>query len=91
MLIGFVMSAAYQGMFSKQTWCKAILPDANDLPVHQLEEWKRQVEKKKEPPEGCKEKALTRCENTKHQNDCPRLRRERKNIGSKLGPYWALS
>jgi hypothetical protein len=47
MLIAFVMSTAYQGMFPKQRGCKAILPDANDLPVHQLEEWKRNMEKKK--------------------------------------------
>jgi len=68
-----------------------ILPDTNDSPVHQLEEWKKKVEKKKELPEKCKEKGKRRSENTQQQDDCPRLRRERKNLGSKLGSYWALS
>jgi len=82
------MSAAYHSTFPKQKGCKAILPDANDLPVHQLEEWKRKVEKKKELWEECKEKAKRGSENTQQ---LPRLRRERKNLGSKLGSYWALS
>jgi hypothetical protein len=82
------MSAAYQSTFPKQKGCKAILLDANDSPVHQLEEWKRTVQKKKELCEERKEKAKRRSENTQ-QN--PRLRHDRKNLGSKLGPYWALS
>jgi hypothetical protein len=53
-----------------------------------LEEWKRKVEKKKELWEERKEKAKRRSDNTQQH---PRLRRERKNLGSKLGPYWALS
>jgi len=82
------MSAAYQSTCPKQKGCKAILPDANDSPVHQLEEWKRKVEQKKELWEERKEKAKRRCENTQQH---PLLRRERKNLGSKLGPYWDLS
>jgi hypothetical protein len=53
-----------------------------------LDEWKRKVEKKKELWEERKEKAKRRSEHTQQH---PRLRRERKNLGSKLGPYWALS
>jgi len=53
-----------------------------------LEEWKSKVEKKKELLEERKEMAKRRSENTQQH---PRLRRERKNLGSKLGPYWALS
>jgi len=75
-------------MFLKQKGCKAILPHANDSPVHQLGEWKRNVENKKELWEERKEKAKRRSENTQQH---PRLRRERMNLGSKLGPYWALS
>jgi hypothetical protein len=82
------MSAAYQSLFPNQKGCKAKLPDANDSPVHQLEEWKRKVEKKKKLWEKRKEKAKRRSENTQQH---PRLRRERKNMGSKLGPYLALS
>jgi len=55
-----------------------------------LKEWKRKVEKKKELSEERKEKAKRRSDNTQQQDDCPRLRHERKNLGSKLGPYWAL-
>jgi hypothetical protein len=69
---------------------RVILSDANDLPVHQLEEWKRKVEKKKELWEEHKEKAKRSTENTQQQDDCPRLSRERKHLCSKLGPYWAL-
>jgi len=82
------MLAAYQSTFHQQKWCKAKLPDANDSLVYQLEEWKRMVEKMKELWEERKEKEKWRSENT-HQH--PRLRRERKNLGSKLAPYWALS
>ena len=82
------MSAAYQSTFPKQKGCKGILPDANESPVHQLEEWKRKVEKKKGLWEERKEKAKRRSENTQQH---PPLRHERKNLGSTLGPYWALS
>jgi len=68
-----------------------MLPDANDSPVHQLEEWNRKVEQIKELSEEHKEKAKRRSENTQQQDDCPHLRRERKNLSSKLGPYCALS
>jgi len=78
-------------MLAKQIWCKAILPDANDSPVHQLQEWKRKVEKKTELSEECKEKATRRFENTKQQDDCPHLRCERMTMGRKLGPYCTLS
>ena len=47
MLIAFQMSAAYQSTFPKQKGCKAILPDANDSPVHQLEEWMRKVKRRR--------------------------------------------
>jgi len=53
-----------------------------------LEEWKRKLEKKKELWEERKEKAKRWSENTQQH---PRLRCERKNLGSKLGLYWALS
>jgi len=82
------MLAAYQSRFPKHKGCKAILPDANYSLVHQLEEWKRKVEKKKELWKERKEKAKRRSKNTRQH---PHLRCERKNVGSKLGPYWALS
>jgi hypothetical protein len=85
------MSAAYQSTFPKQNGFKAILPDANDSPVNQLEEWKSKVEENKELLEECKEKAKRRSENTQQQDYCPRLRHERNNIGRKLWPCWALS
>jgi len=85
------MSAAYQSTFHKQKRCKAIHPDANDSPVHLLEEWKRKSEKKKELLEERKEKAKRMSEITQQLDDCPCLRLERKNFGNKLGPYWALS
>jgi hypothetical protein len=52
-----------------------------------LAEWKRQVEKKKELSEECKEKVKRRSENTPKQDHFPHLRRERNNLGSKPGPY----
>jgi len=51
------MLSAYHSTFPTQEGYKAILPDANDSPVHQLEEWKRMVEMKKELSEECKENA----------------------------------
>jgi len=48
------------------------------------------VEKKMELSEEHKEQAKRWSENTQKQDDCPRLRCERKNLGTKLGPYWAL-
>jgi len=56
-----------------------------------MEEWKRKVENTKELSEECEEKAQRRSQNTQQQDDCPHLRRERKNLCSKLLPYWALS
>jgi len=64
MLIAFWMSAAYQSTLPKQKGCQAKLPDANDSPVHQLEELKRMVEKMKELWEECKGKAKRRSENS---------------------------
>jgi len=78
-------------MVGNQKGCKAILPDANDSPVHHQQEWKRKVDMKKQLSEERKEKGKRKSENTQQQDDCPRLRRERKNLGSMLGPYWALS
>jgi hypothetical protein len=88
MLIAFLMLAAYQGTFPKQKGCKDILPDTNNSPVCQLEEWKRMVGKKKKLWEERKEKGKRRSENTQ-QHPC--LGCERKNLVSQLGPYWALS
>jgi len=80
------MSAAYESMFPKQTGGKPILLDANDSPVHQLDESKTKVEKKKELSEERKERAKRWSENTQQQEDCPHLRCGRKNLGSKVGP-----
>jgi len=68
-----------------------ILLEANDSPVHRLKEWKRTGEKKKELSEKRKAKAKGWSENAQQQDDFPCLRCEGKNLGSTLGPYWALS
>jgi len=68
-----------------------ILPDANDLPVHQSEKLKGNVVKKKQLSKERKEKGKRWFENTQQQDNCPHLRHERNNMGSKLGPYWAVS
>jgi hypothetical protein len=49
------------------------------------------VEKNNELSEEHKEEAKRRSENTQQQDDRPRLRCERKKLGSKLGLYCALS
>jgi len=56
-----------------------------------LEDGKRKVEKKKELSEERKGKPKRMSENTLQQDDCPHLRRERKYLDSKLGPYCACS
>jgi hypothetical protein len=91
MLIALKMLAVYQSSFPKQKGWKAILSDANESAVHQLEEWKTKLEIKKELLEEHKEKTKRRSQNPQQEDKCPYLRCESKMLGSLLGPYWDLS
>jgi hypothetical protein len=70
-----------------QAGCTAIFRDATNSPVYLLEELKTKVDEKKEHSEECNKKVKIRSENTQQHINCPRLRRERNNLGSKVGPY----